>query len=129
MLVRCRVYMTRFPGGQRRHFRTISPSGEVIRDGLPSARGLYDPALEKGKSIIEYSTGSFFSECNPLTLSHLHTAHTTTLHHCHPKDSCGVGFVVDIKGTRSHTVVAQSLEALTNLDHRGAAGTATVWVC
>ena len=33
-----------------------------------------------------------------------------------------MGFVVDIKGTRSHTIVAQSLEALTNLDHRGAAG-------
>ena len=31
--------------------------------------------------------------------------------------------MVDIKGTRTHTIVAQSLEALTNLDHRGAAGT------
>ncbi len=38
-------------------------------------------------------------------------------------DSCGVGFVVDIKGMRSHTIVAQALEALTNLEHRGAAGT------
>ena len=33
-----------------------------------------------------------------------------------------MGFVVDIKGTRSHTIVAQAMEALTNLDHRGAAG-------
>jgi glutamate synthase domain-containing protein 2/glutamate synthase domain-containing protein 1/formylmethanofuran dehydrogenase subunit C len=33
-----------------------------------------------------------------------------------------VGFVADIKGVRSHTIVAQAMEALTNLDHRGAAG-------
>ncbi len=26
------------------------------------------------------------------------------------KDSCGVGFVVDIKGVRTHTVVEQALE-------------------
>jgi len=28
----------------------------------------------------------------------------------HEKDSCGVGFVVDIKGVRTHTVVEQALE-------------------
>ena len=38
------------------------------------------------------------------------------------KDSCGVGFVVDIKGNRSHGIVRQGLEVLINLTHRGAVG-------
>ena len=37
-------------------------------------------------------------------------------------DSCGVGFVVNIKGRKSHAIVRQALEALLNLDHRGACG-------
>ncbi len=36
------------------------------------------------------------------------------------KDSCGTGFVVNIKGERSHSIVADGLEALANLNHRGA---------
>lgn len=37
-------------------------------------------------------------------------------------DSCGVGFVVDIKGRKSHDIVHQGLRILVNLDHRGAVG-------
>jgi glutamate synthase (NADPH/NADH) large chain len=37
-------------------------------------------------------------------------------------DSCGVGFVAHIKGTKSHAIVSQALEILKNLDHRGAVG-------
>ncbi len=37
-------------------------------------------------------------------------------------DSCGVGFVVNIKGERSHTLVRQALEVLANVEHRGAVG-------
>ncbi len=37
-------------------------------------------------------------------------------------DSCGVGFVVDIKGRRSNTIVKQALQVLINLLHRGACG-------
>ncbi len=37
-------------------------------------------------------------------------------------DSCGVGFVANIKGRKSHEVVACGLEILVNLDHRGAVG-------
>jgi len=37
-------------------------------------------------------------------------------------DSCGIGFVVNIKGKRSHQVVADGLQILMNLDHRGAVG-------
>ncbi|MDP6622770.1 MAG: glutamate synthase large subunit [Alphaproteobacteria bacterium] len=37
-------------------------------------------------------------------------------------DSCGVGFVADIKNRKSHDIVRQGLQVLTNLDHRGAVG-------
>src|SRR5215475_8641638 len=40
----------------------------------------------------------------------------------HEHDACGVGFVVDIKGRRSHAIVGQALEVLKNLLHRGACG-------
>jgi glutamate synthase (NADPH/NADH) large chain len=37
-------------------------------------------------------------------------------------DACGVGFVVHIKGKKSHEIVSQGIELLVNLEHRGAAG-------
>ena len=37
-------------------------------------------------------------------------------------DSCGVSFVANIKGVRSHELVRTGLVALTNLEHRGATG-------
>ncbi|HXW23801.1 MAG TPA: glutamate synthase large subunit, partial [Xanthobacteraceae bacterium] len=52
--------------------------------GVPAARGLFDPALEK--------------------------------------DSCGVGFIADIKGRKSHRIIADGLRILLNLEHRGAVG-------
>tara|TARA_B100000315_G_scaffold259093_1_gene313572 strand:- start:1956 stop:6488 length:4533 start_codon:yes stop_codon:yes gene_type:complete len=38
------------------------------------------------------------------------------------KDACGIGFVANIKGVRSHEIVRQGLEVLENLTHRGAQG-------
>src|ERR1700722_2671617 len=37
-------------------------------------------------------------------------------------DSCGLGFVVNIKGRKSHEIIRRGLEILVNLDHRGAVG-------
>ena len=38
------------------------------------------------------------------------------------KDSCGVGFIADIKGRKSHQIVEDALQILCNLEHRGAVG-------
>ena len=40
----------------------------------------------------------------------------------HEKDSCGVGFIADIKGRKSHKIVEDALAILCNLEHRGAVG-------
>ena len=37
-------------------------------------------------------------------------------------DACGVGFVCQMKGKRSHDIIQQALTILVNLDHRGACG-------
>ena len=38
------------------------------------------------------------------------------------KDSCGVGFIADIKGRKSQKIVQDALQILCNLEHRGAVG-------
>ncbi|MBI5197104.1 MAG: glutamate synthase large subunit, partial [Nitrospirae bacterium] len=38
------------------------------------------------------------------------------------KDSCGVGFVVNVKGGKTHDIIRKGLQVLENLSHRGACG-------
>jgi glutamate synthase (ferredoxin) len=40
-------------------------------------------------------------------------------------DACGVGFVVNMKGKKSHQLITDALQILVNLDHRGACGCET----
>src|SRR4051794_30238606 len=37
-------------------------------------------------------------------------------------EACGVGFVVNVKGRKSHEIIRQGLSILINLNHRGACG-------
>ena len=37
-------------------------------------------------------------------------------------DACGVGFIVNVNGDRSHSIIRQGIEILVNLTHRGACG-------
>ncbi|WP_219835793.1 glutamate synthase large subunit [Paenibacillus sp. R14(2021)] len=38
------------------------------------------------------------------------------------KDACGMGFVANIKGLKSHTIIQQALTVLENMEHRGGQG-------
>ncbi|WP_274649389.1 glutamate synthase large subunit [Paenibacillus humicola] len=38
------------------------------------------------------------------------------------KDACGMGFVANIKGRKSHTIIRQALTVLENMEHRGGQG-------
>ncbi|HEX4343048.1 MAG TPA: hypothetical protein VH255_06640, partial [Verrucomicrobiae bacterium] len=40
-------------------------------------------------------------------------------------EACGVGFVVNMKGRKSHQLITDALQLLVNLDHRGACGCET----
>src|SRR6476659_1406405 len=37
-------------------------------------------------------------------------------------DACGVGFVANIKGVRTHSIVEQALQVLAHMEHRGGCG-------
>src|SRR3989344_9147649 len=57
-----------------------------------------------------------------MTLTHADSRLGGLYHPASEHDACGVGFVVDMKGRRSHTIVEQGLTILKNLQHRGACG-------
>jgi glutamate synthase (NADPH/NADH) large chain len=40
----------------------------------------------------------------------------------HEHDACGVGFIADMKGRKSHQIITNALKILQNLEHRGAVG-------
>jgi glutamate synthase domain-containing protein 1 len=40
----------------------------------------------------------------------------------HEHDACGVGFVANIAGEKSHGMIHKGIEVLVNLEHRGACG-------
>ena len=40
----------------------------------------------------------------------------------HEHDACGVGFVADLKGRKTHAIIQKGIEVLLNLEHRGACG-------
>ena len=40
----------------------------------------------------------------------------------HEHDACGLGFVVHVRGQKSHDIVCQAIQVLLNLEHRGACG-------
>src|SRR6056297_146705 len=37
-------------------------------------------------------------------------------------DACGVGFIANINGEKTHSIIENSIRALINLEHRGAVG-------
>src|SRR5210317_1183952 len=37
-------------------------------------------------------------------------------------DNCGIGFVANLKGRKSHDIIKRGLETLVNMTHRGAEG-------
>ncbi len=40
----------------------------------------------------------------------------------HERDACGIGFVANIEGRKSHDIIAKGIQILINLTHRGACG-------
>ena len=43
-------------------------------------------------------------------------------HPLYEHDACGVGFLANIHGQKTHTIIEQAIEVLINLLHRGALG-------
>ena len=41
---------------------------------------------------------------------------------CNEHDACGLGFIANIKGVKSHKIIEDGIQILENLEHRGATG-------
>ena len=68
------------------------------------------------RTISDLSNGAFTSRGLGLP------AATGMYHPKHERDSCGLAMVATTRGTAGHDIVALALEALRNLEHRGAVG-------
>lgn len=49
-------------------------------------------------------------------------SNTGLYHPSFEHDSCGIGFVANIKGNKSHPIISDALTVLENMEHRGACG-------
>ena len=49
-------------------------------------------------------------------------SNTGLYHPSYEHDSCGIGFVANIKGSKSHPIISDALTVLENMEHRGACG-------
>ena len=49
-------------------------------------------------------------------------SNTGLYHPSFERDACGIGFVANIKGNKSHPIISDALTVLENMEHRGACG-------
>ena len=97
------------------------------------------PSFERENIGLESLTGdSVAKQLEPAHEQHASREHTLHEHTCHEhtwrppaeglydlgqeKDACGVGFIANIKGRKSHQIVSDAISILCNLEHRGAVG-------
>jgi glutamate synthase domain-containing protein 1 len=85
----------------RDHLFILATSG-YLRNGRNSEKLLIFSGKERGSNSMSKFPGLY-------SPSHEH-------------DSCGVGFVANVDGSRSHEIVGKGLQILQNLIHRGAVG-------
>ncbi len=87
--------------------RIDGPAGRPVSAAASGLSGSWSPGPTRGVTPVEFSASP-----GP------HGLYDPGREH----DSCGVAMVADIRGRRSHGIVADALTALANLEHRGAAG-------
>ena len=77
---------------------------------------VFYPNASAGASVK--SPANMITQAQQIAHASQHGLYSATNEH----DACGVGFIANLKGIRSHSVVQQGLQILINLDHRGAVG-------
>src|SRR6202158_1791947 len=111
----------RWPGGCRERPRCADDDGEALaglrglemsgsefeRENIVKDALSADPASDPAEPAREHSWRPPAEGLYDLSLE---------------KDSCGVGFIANIKGKKSHQIVSDAINILCNLEHRGAVG-------
>src|ERR1700736_5529320 len=111
----------RWPGGCRKRPRCADHDGEA----LTGLRGTEMSGSEFERENIVTDALSADPASKPAELAREHDwrppaegLYDLSLE----KDSCGVGFIANIKGKKSHQIVSDAISILCNLEHRGAVG-------
>src|ERR1017187_3409717 len=77
------------------------------------------------KPLEDYRLESGVSETNTMSENGVSTGLPSAQGLYDPRgehDACGIGFVANIKGQKSHDIIAKGIQVLINLKHRGACG-------
>ncbi len=101
--------------------------------GSEFERGMIVTATSSADSATEPVKSGAAEQREPAIQEHTIHEHTFHEHTWRPpaeglydlsqeKDACGVSFIANIKGVKSHQIVSDALSILCNLEHRGAVG-------
>lgn len=75
-----------------------------------------------GKAVLNRASPFLYLSPLWIKMKKIKQAEGTLYNPAHEHDSCGVGFIAQIKNQKSHQIVADGLKILRNLEHRGASG-------
>ena len=85
----------------------------------PKQRGFDDERMGSGPVMLE---NSMTEPRRPPRIASRSSSREGLYDPAFERDSCGVGFVADLSGRKSHATVQSGLQVLRNLQHRGACG-------
>src|SRR4030088_20602 len=111
----------RWPGGGRKRPRCADHDGEALR--LIERTEMSGSEFERENIVTDALSAAPASK--PAEPAREHSWRPPAEGLSDPpleKDPCGVGFIANIKGKKSHQIVSDALNILCNLEHRGAVG-------
>src|SRR5882672_202384 len=111
----------RWPGGRRTRPRCADDDGEAL--ALFERTDMSGSEFERENIVTDALSAAPASKPDEPAREHSWRPPTEGLYDPSlEKDSCGVGFIANIKGRKSHQIVSDAISILCNLEHRGAVG-------
>src|SRR5260221_444168 len=111
----------RWPGGCRKRPRCADDDGEAL--SRIERIEMSGSEIERENIVTETLSSTVASKPAEVAREHTWRPPAEGLYDLSlEKDSCGVGFIANIKGKKSHQIVSDAIGILCNLEHRGAVG-------
>ena len=101
--------------------RNSPPQAAAPPQALNQALRILSGPLTSLSAPVTREDGTAWLLPHPLNASAPSLQHRGCTTH-HEKDACGLAMVATLRGTAGHDIIATALEALRNLEHRGAVG-------
>src|ERR1700675_3630163 len=111
----------RWPGGCRKRPRCADDDGEAL--SRIERIEMSGSEIERENIVTETLSSTAASKPAEVAREHTWRPPAEGLYDLSlEKDSCGVGFIANIKGKKSHQIVSDAISILCNLEHRRAVG-------